>query len=37
MSYDHLFPGTGQCDVQKIPLLLDEEFTLERVRETIKD
>ena len=37
MSYDDLLPGASQRDVQKISLLLDEQFTLDRVRETIKD
>jgi len=37
MSNYHLFPGASQCDVQKISLLLDEQFTLDRVGEAIKN
>jgi hypothetical protein len=37
MSYDHLFPGTGQRDVQKVSLLLDEQIAFDRVGEAVKD
>jgi hypothetical protein len=37
MAEEYLLPRASQCDVQKIPLLLDEQAALNRVREGIKD